>query len=250
MNSTARRASYVYLCLVPFLDMAFVVPRALRVSGVYQSIGVVLFAAIVAAVWLLALRTIKAGNGDRLRLAVAGGLLLVPYALVSLLWVGLSTPWEATAPENLMRYVVLLVASVAVAGGFVALTVALSEAGERFYSTLGFAATVLAGPAYLVWTAFAVGGYLAKVTSGSMPAALHSLEGGLDVLLDAACMLTYLATAAFAASLGRAGFLGRGATRAYVALNLIALVFLVASFALLLLINLLALRRWTLRPSG
>ena len=36
----------------------------------------------------------------------------------------------------------------------------------------------------------------------------------------------------------------------YAGATAIALVFLVASFALLLLINLLALRRWTLRPSG
>ena len=47
------------------------------------------------------------------------------------------------------------------------------------------------------------------------------------ILLDVACLLTYLATAAFAASFGRIRWLGRGATRAYVAANLIALLCLV-----------------------
>jgi hypothetical protein len=45
-----------------------------------------------------------------------------------------------------MRYLVLIVMAMAVAGGFVVLKEALGEVGERFYSTLGFAAVILAGP--------------------------------------------------------------------------------------------------------
>ena len=55
-----------------------------------------------------------------------------------------------------MRYLVLSAMAIAIAGGFVMLKEALSEAGERTYSTLGFAATMLAGPLYLVWMTFAI----------------------------------------------------------------------------------------------
>jgi hypothetical protein len=49
----------------------------------------------------------------------------------------------------------------------------------------------------------------------------------LDVLLFFAGALTYIATAAFAAAFARVGWLGRGAGRAYVMLNGMAVAFLV-----------------------
>jgi len=58
---------------------------------------------------------------------------------------------------------------------------------------------------------------------GQAPSALVSL----DMLLFVACPLTHLASAAFAASCGRAGWLGRGAARADVILNLVTVPFIV-----------------------
>lgn len=223
MNPRSRRVSYVFLCTVPFLAIIVAAVRALRVPGLYQGIGGLLFAAIVIAAWILGARAIRAGAEGEQRLALAGGFLVTPFTLVSLLWVGLGPPWVATPPENVMRYLVLLVSSIAVAGGFVVLKDALSEAGERSYSTLGFAATMLAGPAYLAFMTFALGAYVVKVRDGQVPPAIVSLNDMFDILLFVACVLTYLAAAAFAASFGRIRWLGRGATRAYVAVNLIAL---------------------------
>ena len=227
MDYTSRRLSYVFLCMVAVLAIIVGAPRALRVPGVYHAIGGVLFAAIVIAARLLGARAIRAGAEGEQRLALAGVFLIVPFALVSLLWVGLGPPWVATPAENVMRYLVLLVSSIAVAGGFVVLKESLSDAGERCYSTLGFAATMLAGPAYLTWTSFALGVYVVKVRDGQVPPAINSLSDEFDILLFVACVLTYLATAAFAASFGRTTWLGRGATRAYVTANLIALLCLV-----------------------
>src|SRR5207244_7078741 len=112
-------------------------------------------------------------------------------------------PWQATAAENQMRYLVLIVMATAIAGGFVVLREALSQAGERFYATLGFAAIMLSGPLYLIWNTFAFGVFFAKEHAGEVPQALHSLGDIFDLLLFVAGFLTYLATAAFAASLGR-----------------------------------------------
>lgn len=222
-----QRLSFWLLFAVPFLAVPLVGVRALRTPGVHQAIGIVVFAAICLAVSMLGVRAGRAGAETRRMLAVAGGLLLTPFALVSLLWVGLGPPWEATPAENLMRYLVLLVGSVAVTGGFVVLKEALGEAGERVHSALGFAAGMLAGAAYLIWLTVQVGGWSARVRGVDMPTPVASLEYASDALLAVACAATYLATAAFAASLGKARWIGRRASQGLVALNLIALVLLV-----------------------
>ena len=225
--NTVRRVSYVFLCIVPFLSLVVCGVRALRVTGLYQAVGVTCFAAIVMAAWTLSAGAIRADVQGRRLLGLAGTLLITPFALVALLWVGLGGPWQANVAENQMRYLVLIIMATAVAGGFVVLREALSEAGERFYATLGFAAIILSGPLYLIWNTFVFGAYFGKEHAGVVPAAIVSLNDTLDLLLFVAGFLTYLATAAFAASLGRVQWLGRRAARAFMIVNGVALLFLV-----------------------
>src|SRR6202045_5044691 len=210
--NTVRRVSYVFLCIVPFLNFVVVGVRAFRVPGVYQAAGVAYFAAIAIAAWTLSAGAIKADVQGRRLLGLAGTLLVTPFPLVALFWGGLGGPWQATAAENEMRYLVLIVMATAVAGGFVVLTEALSQAGERFYATLGFRAIMLSGPLYLVWNTFAFAAFFGKEHAGEMPAAIVSLRDMLDLLLFVAGFLTYLATVAFATSLGQVQWLGRGGT--------------------------------------
>ena len=225
--NTVRRVSYVFLCIVPFLSFVVVGVRALRVPGVYQAVGVAYFAAFAIAAWTLSAGAIRADMQGRRLLGLAGILLVTPFALVALLWVGLGPPWVATAAENQMRYLILIVMATAIAGGFVVLREALGQAGERFYATLGFAAIMLSGPLYLIWNTFAFGVFFAKEHAGEVPQALRSLDDIFDLLLFVAGFLTYLATVAFAASLGRVQWLGRRATRAFMIVNGVALLFLV-----------------------
>src|SRR5207247_6925693 len=112
---------------------------------------------------------------DRRLLGLAGTLLVTPFALVALLWVGLGGPWQATAAENQMRYLVLIVMATAIAAGFVVLREALSEAGERFYATLGFAAIMLSGPLYLIWNVFAFGAVFRREDWGVGSGAIVSI---------------------------------------------------------------------------
>ncbi len=226
-NHRKQRISYVFLCATPFLAFIAGAVRPLRIPGVYHVIGGVLFAAISTAAWTLGARTIRADVQGRRLLGLAGILLVAPFALVALLWVGIGPPWVATAAENQMRYLVLIVMASAVAGGLVVLKEALGEAGERFYSTLGFAGIILAGPLYLVWDAFVFGAYFAKEHGGEIPPAIVSLHAFQDLLLSLAGALTYVATAAFAASLARTEWMGRKASLAYIIVNFIALFFIV-----------------------
>src|SRR5580765_1245252 len=132
MNRPASRISYIFLCALPFLLLVVGGVRALRIPGVYQSVGVVLFGVVLLAAWILGARVIASGAAEGRQVALAGTLLVAPWAIISLLWVGIGAPFQATPAENHMRFLVLLANSIVVAGGFVALKEALSEAGERF----------------------------------------------------------------------------------------------------------------------
>jgi hypothetical protein len=222
----ARRLSDIFLCATPFLVAAVAAPRALRVSGVHHVVGGVLFLAILLAAWTLGGRAIKADAPERRQYALGGALLVAPFALVALLWVGLGTPWEASARENQMRYLVLIAMAVAEVGGFVVVCGALNEAGQRVYAALVLAAIMLAGPLYLVWDTFMFGVFAAREHAGSTPLTFAALDRVLDVLLDIAVVLTYLATAALAMALGRAEWLGRRAARVFVGVSFVALLFL------------------------
>lgn len=224
--STARRFGYVFLCITPFLVAALAGARPLRIAGIHQAVGIILFATIALCVWWLGGRGTTAGAEQAQRLRVAGVLLVAPFAMVALLWIGLGTPWDATPPENVMRYAVLLASAVAVTTAFVVLKEVLSDDGERLSSSLGLALNVLAGSAYVVWISFQLGAHAARASQGQVLPAIISLGDVFDTLLFVACALTYLATAAFAESLGRLGWLRRGSSRAYVVLNLLALTFL------------------------
>ncbi len=64
--------------------------------------------------------------------------------------VGIGPPFQAALPENYIRFLVLVSNSIFVTSAFVILKDALYEVGECFYATIGFAANVAAGAAYLV----------------------------------------------------------------------------------------------------
>src|SRR5260370_39992620 len=104
--NTVRRVSYVFLCIVPFLSFVVVGVRAFRVPGVYQTVGLAYFAAIAIAAWTLSAGAIRAEVQGRRLLGLAGTLLVTPFALVALLWVGLGAPCHATAAEDQRRYLV------------------------------------------------------------------------------------------------------------------------------------------------
>jgi hypothetical protein len=226
VDRTGRRISYIFLCAVPFLDLVVVGVRALRIPGVYQAVGGALFAVILIAAWVLGARVIASAAAEKRRLALAGILLVAPWAIVSLLWVGLGAPFQATMTENYRRFLVLLGSSILVASGFVALKEELYEAGERFFSTVGFATSIPAGAAYVVSISMSVAQTMAGLSGNKAPTPvlLINLYSALEFV---AAVLTYLTTAAFAGSLGEARWLGRGAARAYVIACLILLLLLV-----------------------
>jgi hypothetical protein len=230
-SDSNQRVSYIVLVAGLLLVSVLFGVRVKYGPRVYYALAGIQFAVVCLAAWRLGAWAIRAKTEERRRLAVAGGLLVTSWALFSFL-PGIGPPGDQTHAENALRYLILLIDSVAIAGGFVVLREALSEAGERFYSTFGFAAIMLAAPPYLVWAAVAVGVFRSAevVSSGAARPGPGSalLASVLDILLFFGGALTYVASAAFAASLGRAQWLGRTATRVYVTASLLALLFLTA----------------------
>jgi len=205
----SRRLSIAFVCALPFLASALSAPRDLRIPVVSPAIGAAVFVLLCLALAVLAARPLRCGPEPARLAAVAGCLFLAPFALIALLWVGLGTPWDATAPENQMRYLVLLTSTVCVTAGFALLHELIRGSGERLWSALGFGAALLAGAAYLVWISLHVGAWSAAARTGDMPPPFTALSEPLDILVFVACVLTYLGAAAFAVALRRAGWLGR-----------------------------------------
>ena len=223
-----RSLSYIVLCVALIVVTVVFGVRAKYVPGLYQAIAGVQFAVICIAGWKLGAWAIVADAVARRRLAVAGVLLVTPWALFSFL-PGIGPPGDQTPEENQLRYLILLIDSIAIAGGLVVLKEALDESGERFYSTLGFVAIMLATPLYLIWATFMLGAFraLEQATSGEVPPWILWMSDPSDILLFFGCMLTYVSTAAFAVSLGQSHWLGRRSTRAFVAASVLAVLFLV-----------------------
>lgn len=217
-----RRLGILYLRVLPFLAAPLVAVRTLRVFPLDVLLGGLLCAVAAASFWTCGARREGAATEEENLLAVAAGLLLSPFALIAATWIGLGGPWEATPDENRLRYLVLLIGAIAVTAGFLLLATALHAVGERLYATLGAAAGLLAGCAYLVWLSFELGGQVVRLRTGDLPGAVVAMGSVLDVLLFFACLLTYAACAAFAGSLYRAGRLARSAAVAYVATGALA----------------------------
>lgn len=220
------RLSYVFLYITPFLVFTVGAVRALRIPGVYQVLAGVQFAAVALAAWQVGAWAITVEGGARRQCALAGTLLILPWLFFALL-AGIGLPSQATPPENRLRYGILLLDGVAIAGGLVLLTDVLRQAGERFYSTIGFAAAVLAGPLGVLWAVFplALGDVVAQVraTAGQIPDWLKSLQGLSEILLMGIIFLTYVASAAFSKALGRTQWLGRSASRGFTYVSLLAI---------------------------
>ena len=223
----SRRFCYWFLFAIFIVAIVIGAIRPLRVSPFYQVIGVIQFAAMALAAWILGARAITTSAREPRLLALAGISLITPFMLLALFWVGIGPPWEATPPENQMRYLVLSAMSIAIVVGFVVLREALGEADKKFRPSIGFAAILLAGPLYLIFDAFGFGVATAKLHGGEIPPAFHDLSEVINMILFLAGALTYIAAAAFAVSLEQALWIGRGAARTFMIVSLVALLLLV-----------------------
>lgn len=199
---------------------AFATHLLLAVAGI---------AIIGAAALAMAVPAFRHGSDDARRQAIAGLLLVAPWAVFAVM-AGYGPPWASDSAQNHIRYKGLLLNIVLVGGGLTMLREALAAAGERLWSGLGWAAAAIATPAYLTWCAILMAAYLAHdrphpglIKLEDSPLALAS-----DILLFFGSMLTYAATAAFAVAAHRVGWLKKKGAAAMVIVCGLAMLALLA----------------------
>lgn len=222
-HSLGQRISLALLCASLLLTIVLAAIRAEYTFPVHEITIAALVGLTCLSAWILGASAMIGERQDSQKLAVAGTLLILPLMLFALL-VGFGRPDQSSAPENLTRYIVLFVSSIAVGGGLIVLREALSEEGERLFSTLGFAAIAMASPIYLIWVSLALYYSSWKLHAGSQHISPEMLSLAIwsEILLFIGGLLTYLSTAAFAESLRRVPWLGRSAAFAIIALSLLA----------------------------
>jgi len=181
-------------------------------------------AAILSAGWAVGGRALRGDDSDKRKLALAGGLLVAAWAVITI-FAAMGPPHLATLAENKLRYPLILMNAIAIAGALLVLRDALIGAGERLFSTLSSTAISLATPLYIIFCAVQLLVYRAIEHSGPDQGAaeMRSLDQLSIGLLFIGVMLTYLATAAAAAALGQTGWLGRKASRVFIGASLFAL---------------------------
>src|SRR3954451_15232322 len=125
-NNLKRNLSQVYLSLVPVRVSAFGLIVGYISYKVYLPVWIVNVCLMVTAAWILGLHVIRNPDAEKKQLAIGAFFLIVPYLFISMFF-GLGPPpdtaaaWIATATEQQIRFIMLIIAGVFIAIGFAVL---------------------------------------------------------------------------------------------------------------------------------
>lgn len=182
-----------------------------------------------AALWL-ALPAWRSGNENRRAIAISGLLLILPWALLTLM-PGYGPPFASNLAMNHERFIILFISTVFLGAGLwtVKDPLARGETGDRLLSPLGQISAVLAVSIQLVWAAMLIGWTMSEAHKPTDYLSLYGtpLGNASDVLLFFAGMLTYAATGFYALSFARQGWIARSTAWVLVTLAAAAIVGLV-----------------------
>jgi hypothetical protein len=164
--------------------------------------------AIAMAAGSLALPAWRSGDETRRRIAVVGLLLIMPWALLTLM-PGYGPPFASTLSMNHVRFVILFVSTLLIGMGFLLMKDPLSDYGDKLLAPLGQATGLFAASIQLVWAAIMIGWTMSEAHKPGAYLPLYGtpLGNSADVLLFFAGLLTYVATGFYALSCARAGWI-------------------------------------------
>lgn len=224
--------SQVYLTLVPFAVAILGFALGHSSHTLYIPIWLVHAALMILATWSLSKQIRQTPDEPKGQLLIGSLFLMAPWLFIAI-FAGMGPPpttaasWVATATEQQVRYSILLLSGVLITAGFTFLRNQLNRAGEEIYSLLGLIALLLAMPLFLLnmayWGSFLTESFRLFVASGSAerPDWYLPLRALFTWISEIEVGLTYLATAAFGASLKKARWFKPGACRSYIVLSLL-----------------------------
>lgn len=224
--------SRIYLILVPFLAAALAFTVGHISYTIYLPIWIVHACLMMIAAWTIGAHLLKSPDIEKKQLIIIALLLIVPWLFISIFF-GMGPPpptvagWVAAAMEQQVRYYILIGAGILCTTGLVLLRERLKAAGEGFYSMLGFTAIMIKIPLFIVNMAY-WGSYLTASFKLFVAAPAEKRPDWYLVMREfffsiglVEVGVTYLATAAFAASLKKSGWFTRGACNAYIAFSIV-----------------------------
>jgi len=228
-----RNLSQLYLTLVPILTVVFGLGVGYVSYKIYLPIWLINVALMIIATWVLGARVIKTGDQENKHLVACALFFIVPTMLSSM-FAGLGAPpyenpkaWVSSATEQLTRYYFLLAMGVLIAFGYAILREKLKKTPGNFYALLGFIAIQIAIPIFLIDMSF-WGFYLTKLyrimaasSIEKTPEWVSPLRNQFFYINMMVAALVYLATAAFATSLKKAGWFKPVACNIYILTSLV-----------------------------
>ncbi|MHA4811037.1 hypothetical protein ACX0G9_23215 [Flavitalea flava] len=233
-----RKAGQLYLILVPFLTIILAFVTGHISYKIYLPIWIINVLLMIIAAWVLGAHVVRKPDVEKKHIAIIALFLIIPWMFMSIFF-GMGPPpetakeWVATATEQQARFSILIFSGILIALGLAILRDKLKTAGENFYSQLGIASILIAIPIFLLamafWHSFALEAFRAQVASPSdkMPEWFKPVLRQIWVLTMVEVMLTYLATAAFAASLRSLGWLNKTPSGIYIILSVLSILCIV-----------------------
>lgn len=207
---------------------------------IYLPFWIINVCMMVIATWVLGLNVIRNNDTEKKHLAFGASFFIFPWILISI-FSGFGPPpenateWVATATEQQVRYSLLIIAGIFIAFGFAVLRENLKNNGESFYSSLGLIAINIAISLFIInmifWGFFLTESFRILVASATvkMPEWFLPVRKLFSLISIVEVALTYIATAAFAASLKSIGWLGKTASGIYIIISVLASLIIVLS---------------------
>lgn len=223
-----RAASLLFLALLIAIGIFGKPARYSSAVSAALTIGQLLL--MGGAALALILPAWRSGDEYRRAVAIAGVLLILPWALLTLM-PGYGPPFAANLAMNHVRFVILFISIAFLGAGLLVLKVPLArgDAGDRLLAPLGQASGLLAVCCQLIWAAILIGWTMSEAHKPAdyLPLYGTPLGNASDVLLFFAGLMTYVATAFYALSFMRRGWLSRVAAWVMAIIAAIAVVGLV-----------------------
>jgi hypothetical protein len=228
-----RNLSQLYLTLVPILTIVFGLGVGYISYRIYLPIWLLNVVLMTVATWVLGANVIKTDDREKKHITACALCFIVPTMLSSM-FAGLGAPpyespklWVSSATEQLARYYFLLAMGVLIAFGYAILREKLKKTSGNFYALLGSIAIQIAIPIFLIDMSF-WGFYLTKLYRIMAASSIEKTpEWVLPLRIQffyinmMVAALVYIATAAFAMSLKKAGWFKPVASNIYILVSLV-----------------------------
>jgi hypothetical protein len=228
-----QNLSQIYLTAVPVLTLVFGLGVGYISYKIYLPIWLVNVFLMILASWVLGRQAVRTNDIKKKTLVACAMFFIIPTMLVSMFF-GLGPPpfgnpaeWVASANEQRVRYYFLFAVGICVAFAFAILREKLKKTGEKFYSLLGSVAMQIAIPIFLINITF-WGFYLAELYRSMTESGIKKTPDWVLPMVTQfhfvnmlAAALAYVATAAFAASLKKAGWFKPAACNIYMIFSLV-----------------------------